>query len=58
MELIMQFLQNVMLLLGFVGGGNAFPKPLSAKEEKHYLELYAAGDEKAKNVHMVIFKTA
>lgn len=50
MELIMQFLQNVMLLLGFVGGGNAFPKPLSAKEEKHYLELYAAGDEKAKNV--------
>lgn len=39
-----------MLLLGFVGGGNAFPKPLSAKEEKFYLEKYASGDENAKNM--------
>ena len=40
MEFIIQFIKNVMLLLGFVGGGNAFPKPLSAKEEKFYLEKY------------------
>ena len=48
-EFLMQIIQNVMLLLGFVGGGNAFPKPLSAKEEKRYLELLAKGDENAKN---------
>ena len=50
MEFIIQFIKNVMLLLGFVGGGNAFPKPLSAKEEKFYLEKYASGDENAKNM--------
>ena len=49
-EFIIQILQNLMLLLGFVGGGNAFPKPLSAKEEKFYLEKYASGDENAKNM--------
>ncbi|MBO5060861.1 MAG: RNA polymerase sporulation sigma factor SigK [Clostridia bacterium] len=49
-EIIMQILQNVMLLLGFVGGGNAFPKPLSPKEEQHWLKLWAEGDENAKNV--------
>lgn len=49
-ELIMQVIQNVMLLLGFVGGGSAFPKPLSQEEEQHYLKLLAQGDENAKNV--------
>ncbi len=49
-EFIMQILQNVMLLLGFVGGGNAFPKPLSKKEESHYLKLWSEGDETAKNI--------
>ena len=27
-----------------------FPKPLTAKEEQHYLRLYAAGDLNARNV--------
>ncbi len=49
-ELIMQIFKNVMFLLGFVGGGNAFPKPLSKEEEKHYLKLWQEGDENAKNV--------
>ncbi len=49
-EFIVELFRNVMLLLGFVGGGNAFPKPLSPKEEKHYLELWAGGDEDAKNI--------
>lgn len=49
-EFIMQILQNVMLLLGFVGGGNTFPKPLSQKEEKEYLKKWADGDENAKNI--------
>lgn len=50
MEFLMQIFNNVMLLLGFVGGGNAFPKPLSKKDERYYLERYAAGDEAAKNI--------
>lgn len=28
----------------------SFPKPLSAKEEEHYISLYETGDEHAKNV--------
>ena len=28
----------------------SFPKPLTAKEEQHYLQLAAAGDEEARNI--------
>lgn len=28
----------------------SFPKPLSAKEEEHYISLYESGDEDAKNI--------
>lgn len=49
MQFIMEILQNIMLFLGFVGG-NSFPKPLSAEEEKKYIELWEKGDEGAKNV--------
>lgn len=49
-EFFVQIFKNVMLLLGFVGGGNAFPKPLSREEERHYLKLWQEGDENAKNV--------
>lgn len=50
MEILMNLLGNIMLLLGFVGGGNAFPKPLSSEEEKKYIELMNSGDENAKSV--------
>ncbi|MBE6949280.1 MAG: sigma-70 family RNA polymerase sigma factor [Ruminococcaceae bacterium] len=33
-----------------LSSGSSFPKPLSAREEQHYLELYANGDENARNV--------
>lgn len=46
----LELLQSVMLFLGFVGGGNAFPKPLSAKDEREYVQKMADGDENAKNV--------
>ena len=49
-EIIINLLSNIMLLLGFVGGGNAFPKPLSAAEEQKYVALMAGGDESAKNI--------
>ena len=47
---ILELLKSVMLFLGFVGGGNAFPKPLSAKEEREYVQKMAEGDENAKNM--------
>jgi RNA polymerase sporulation-specific sigma factor len=37
-------------LLGYLAGGNSFPKPLSAEDEKKYLSDYANGDEDAKNI--------
>jgi RNA polymerase sporulation-specific sigma factor len=33
-----------------LSGGSSFPKPLSAEEERHYLELSAQGDMAARNV--------
>lgn len=50
MFFLLELLQSVMLFLGFVGGGNAFPKPLGEKEEREYIEKWAMGDENAKNM--------
>ena len=33
-----------------ISGGGSFPKPLTAAEERHYLELAAQGDLAARNV--------
>lgn len=49
LSLFMDVIQNVLLFLGFVSG-NAFPKPLSKKEETLYLKKWADGDEMAKNI--------
>lgn len=38
----------LMLRIGNTAG--SFPKPLSAAEERHYIELCTAGDEHARNV--------
>ena len=35
------------LIAGFISSTSAFLKPLSAKEEKMYLELYKNGDKSA-----------
>lgn len=45
---------NLTLLLNIICfslrlGGGSFPKPLTATEEAHYLELSANGDENARN---------
>jgi len=37
-------------LLGYLSGGNSFPKPLSAEDEQRYLLEYAQGHDEAKNV--------
>jgi RNA polymerase sporulation-specific sigma factor len=37
-------------LFGHLAGGKSFPKPLSADDEKKYLQEYAQGSEDAKNI--------
>ena len=47
---IFEWIQTVLILAGYVSGNATFPKPLNKSEEKKYLDLYAKGDESAKNV--------
>jgi len=46
---LLHFLQG-FFLLGYLSGGNSFPKPLSAEDEKKYLQEYAAGCQDARNI--------
>ncbi len=50
LELLMRLFEQIIFLTGFVGGSAAFPKALSAEEERKYLEMYAGGDINAKNI--------
>lgn len=51
MVIIRYIMNNFFFFLGYLGNGmNAFPKPLSAKEEKMYFDLYKSGDDTAKNI--------
>ena len=43
-------LSSMHCSLRISGSGSSFPKPLSAAEERHYLELAAQGDLAARNV--------
>lgn len=43
-------LSSILYSLRLSNGGGSFPKPLSAKEEQHYLELAAQGDLEARNI--------
>ena len=38
------------MLSGYIQGGNLFPEPLTAEEEKHCLEQMAKGDDEARNI--------
>ena len=42
-------LNNLLFLILHVSGSGTFPKPLSAKKEREYLELLQNGDQEAKN---------
>ncbi len=42
-------IESLVFLISFVSGANSFPKPLSAKEERFYIEKMESGDEDAKN---------
>lgn len=41
---------SMMSSLHLSTSGSSFPKPLSAKEERYYLDLYAKGDPEARNI--------
>lgn len=43
-------LKEILLLTSYVSNANSFPQPLSYEEEQHYLQLYAQGDQQAKNI--------
>ncbi len=44
------FLDRTIFLMLYLSGGATFPKPLSAAEERYYLEQYSKGDPEARNV--------
>ena len=46
----LSFLQTAVFVVGYISNNNLFPEPLTAEEEKIYLEKLAKGDEEAKNV--------
>ena len=43
-------ISSILYSLRLSNGSCSFPKPLSAKEEQHYLELAAQGDLNARNI--------
>lgn len=43
-------LSSILYSLRLSNGNGSFPKPLSAKEEQHYLTLAAQGDIEARNI--------
>lgn len=43
-------ISSILYSLRLSNGSGSFPKPLSAKEEQHYLELASQGDLKARNI--------
>lgn len=50
LDAVFEWLRSVVLMAGYVSGSAAFPKPLSAEEERKYLALLAEGDTNAKNI--------
>ncbi len=49
LDLILFILGKITFFTGAVLGGNSFPKPLSAEEEKMCLELLKTGDKEARD---------
>ena len=45
-----QFLKVAVFAFGYISGSNLFPEPLTAQEEKIYLEQLKSGDEEARNI--------
>ena len=50
LSILFQYLKSITLLFSYVANGSSFPKPLSAKEEREYMERFKQGDKKAREV--------
>ena len=48
--ILFECLKSVTVLLSYVANGSSFPKPLSAKEERIYMERFKNGDKKAREI--------
>ena len=46
----LEFLKSAVFVVGYISSNNLFPEPLSAEEERIYLEQMRAGDEEARNI--------
>ena len=44
------FLQSTVFVVGYISNNQLFPEPLSADEEKMYLQKLKQGDEEARNI--------
>lgn len=44
------FIKSAVFVVGYIQSCNLFPEPLTAEEEAKYLELFANGDEEARNI--------
>ena len=44
------FIQNAVIVFGYIQSGNLFPEPLSSEEEKQCIENMKNGDEDSKNI--------
>ena len=50
LEMFYAVLGRLFFFTGAVQSGSSYPKPLSAKEEEHYLKLAREGDKRAKDM--------
>lgn len=47
---LLTFLKTSFFMVGYIANNSLFPEPLTAEEEKIYLERFANGDEEARNI--------
>ncbi len=47
---LLTFLKTTFFMVGYISNNNLFPEPLTAEEEKIYLDRLAKGDEEARNI--------
>ena len=53
---LFDFISDLIFFILHVTGSGSFPKPLSAKEEKEYLEKLNQGDQNARNT-LIIYRS-
>ncbi|HPD00653.1 MAG TPA: RNA polymerase sporulation sigma factor SigK [Acetivibrio sp.] len=47
---LIDIINNIFFLLGYISNVNSFPQPLTHEEEQYYLQRLREGDEEARNI--------